>query len=143
MARKNHPQISQISQIFRTLNEDGSIPEADNSFAAVWCTEVIEHVLDVRAFLDQINRVLRPNGLLILTTPYHGILKNLLIVLLKFDKHFDPEGSHIRYFDRKGLQRCLNNSGFYPISWAGIGRFWKMYRTWFVVSRKISERNET
>ena len=133
MARKNHPQISQI---FRTLNENGGIPVQNNSFAAVWCTEVIEHVLDVKAFLDEINRVLRPGGLLILTTPYHGILKNLFIVFLKFDRHFDPEGSHVRFFDKKGLERCLKNSGFSPIYWGGIGRFWKMYRTWFVVARK-------
>ena len=78
----------------------------------------------------------RQKGLLILTTPYHGFLKNLLIVLLKFDRHFDPEGSHIRFFDKKGLERCLNNSGFAQISWSGIGRFWKMYRTWFVVAQK-------
>ena len=139
MARRNYPQIPQIKQIFRTLNADGSIPAPNKSFAAVWNTEVIEHVLDVKAFLDEINRVLIPNGLLILTTPYHGFLKNLIIVLLKFDRHFNPEGSHIRFFDKKGLERCLNNSGFTPISWSGIGRFWKMYRTWFVVARKSQE----
>jgi len=86
------------------LNADGSIPAPNKSFAAVWSTEVIEHVLDIKDFLDEINRVLRPGGLLILTTPYHGILKNLFIVLLKFDRHFNPEGSNIRYFDKKGLK---------------------------------------
>ena len=114
-----------LAHIFRTLNADGSIPAPNKSFAAVWSTEVIEHVLDIKDFLDEINRVLRPGGLLILTTPYHGILKNLFIVLLKFDRHFNPEWSHIRYFDKKGLKQCLNNSGFSPISWSGIGRFWK------------------
>ena len=138
MARRNNPKISQSKQVFRILNEGRSIPEADNSFAAVWCTEVIEHVLDVKGFLDEINRVLKTKGICILTTPYHGILKNFGIVLTKFDRHFNPEGSHIRYFDKKGLNRCLNNSGFYPISWEGIGRFWAMYRTWFVVARKCA-----
>lgn len=131
MAQRNHPGVP-----YKVLNSDSSIPAEDASYEAVWTTEVIEHVLDVHGFLSEINRVLKSEGLLILTTPYHGFLKNLLIVLLKFDRHFDPEGSHIRFFDKKGLERCLNTSGFSPIYWGGIGRFWKMYRTWFVVARK-------
>ena len=131
IAQRSHPSGS-----YETLHQDGSIPAPDGHYSAVWCTEVIEHILDIKFFFNEINRVLKPNGLLILTTPYHGIMKNLLIVLHKLDRHFNPEGSHIRYFDKRGLERCLNNSGFAPISWSGIGRFWKMYRTWFVVARK-------
>jgi len=107
MARDNHPNIS-----YKILNTDGSIPADNFAYNTVWTTEVIEHVLDVHGFLSEINRVLKPNGLLILTTPYHGRLKNFMITLLKFDRHFDPEGSHIRYFDRKGLNRCLRKTGF-------------------------------
>jgi 2-polyprenyl-6-hydroxyphenyl methylase/3-demethylubiquinone-9 3-methyltransferase len=121
---------------FMTLDADGSIPVARGTFAAVWTTEVIEHVLDVHSFLAEINRVLQEDGLLVLTTPFHGLLKNLLVSVLKFDRHFDPESSHIRFFDRKGLERCLRRAGFEPIQFGGIGRFWKLYRTWFVVARK-------
>jgi len=138
MAQRNHSGID-----YKVLNPDGSIPVENAFFDAVWSTEVIEHILDVHAFLMEINRVLKPNGLLVLTTPYHGYLKNLLITFMKFDRHFDPEGSHIRFFDRKGLEKSLNNSSFVPILWSGIGRFWKIYRTWFVVSTKIMENNKT
>lgn len=131
MARRQAPEGS-----FAPLNADGTIPAPEAAFAAVWATEVIEHVLDVPAFLAEIRRVLRPGGILILTTPYHGRLKNLAVMLLKFDAHFDPEGAHIRFFDRKGLQRCLTKAGLIPLSWSGIGRFWKLYRTWFVVAKK-------
>lgn len=132
LARKQFPECK-----FQTLNSNGTIPSPDEAFAAVWCTEVIEHVLDVVLFLSEINRVLEPDGILVLTTPYHGRIKNVLISLLKFDRHFDPEGSHIRFFDRKGLSRCLVKSGFIPLSFQGIGRICKINRTWFVVAKKI------
>jgi 2-polyprenyl-3-methyl-5-hydroxy-6-metoxy-1,4-benzoquinol methylase len=130
-ARKNVPQCE-----FLLMAGDEKIPVSDQQFHAVWTTEVIEHVLDVSQFLGEIHRVLRPNGLLILTTPYHGLLKNLLITLLKFDGHFDPEGPHIRFFDKSGLDRCLRKAGFTPVLWDGIGRIWLLYRTWFVVARR-------
>jgi 2-polyprenyl-6-hydroxyphenyl methylase/3-demethylubiquinone-9 3-methyltransferase len=131
LARQQFPMCR-----FKSLNVDGSIPVQSHRYAAVWSTEVIEHVLDVEGFLGEIYRILEPGGILVLTTPYHGLLKNLLICLLKFDRHFDPEGSHIRFFNRKGLDRCLKKAGFDPVNFRGIGRIWKMYRTWFVVARK-------
>ena len=132
IAKRNNPNAS-----FALLAPDGSIPVSDDTFAAVWCTEVIEHILDVHVFLSEVRRVLKPGGILILTTPYHGFIKNLSIILLKFDRHFDPEGSHIRYFDKKGLSRCLNKAGFSPFKWGGLGRFYLLWRTWFVVARKV------
>jgi SAM-dependent methyltransferase len=130
-ARRKHEGIR-----FLRLNDDGALPFADSSFDAVWASEVLEHVLDVGAFLSEVRRVLKPGGLLILTTPYHGILKNVLVAVLKFDRHFDPEGPHIRFFDRKGLTRCLDRAGFAPLSWRGIGRLPGLYRTWFVVAAR-------
>ena len=132
MAKRNNPDVS-----FELLSPDGSIPAPDATFDAVWCTEVIEHILDVHVFLSEIRRVLKPSGILILTTPYHGLLKNLFIVLLKFDRHFNPEYSHIRYFDKKGLSRCLYKAGFSPFKWDGFGRFYPLWRGWFVVARKV------
>lgn len=45
------------------------IPEADNTFDAVISFQVIEHVPDVNAYLKEINRVLKPGGIFICTTP--------------------------------------------------------------------------
>lgn len=133
MARQNHPQCR-----FELLNPDGTIPAADASFAAVWNSEVIEHVLDVRAFLQEINRVLRPGGVLILTTPYHGLAKNLLVVCANFERHFDVEDVHIRFFSKRALERTLGRTGFEPLSYGGVGRVWPIYRSWFVVAGKAA-----
>ena len=87
------------------LEDGGRIPAEETFFDAVWSSEVVEHVFDIHHHLSEINRVLRLDGLYILTTPYHGVVKDVLIALTKFSRHFDPEASHIRFFDKQGLKR--------------------------------------
>lgn len=50
---------------------DGGYPTplAAESYSVVVCSEVIEHVEDQAAFVGDIYRVLKPGGLLVLTTP--------------------------------------------------------------------------
>ncbi len=131
MAQREYPDGN-----FKTLNTDGSIPAADKTFGAVWCSEVIEHIMEVDDFLKEVRRVMKPGGILIITTPYHGFIKNLFIVLFKFHRHFNVLGSHIRFFDKHSLASSFERTRFTPLSYGGIGRFWPMYRTWFVVARK-------
>lgn len=50
------------------------IPEADASFDAVLCTEVLEHVPDPLKALDEFTRLLRPGGVLILTAPFASMV---------------------------------------------------------------------
>jgi 2-polyprenyl-6-hydroxyphenyl methylase/3-demethylubiquinone-9 3-methyltransferase len=134
MAKQKFPKLD-----FEVMAPDGSIPAEDGTVQAVWSSEVIEHVFDVHDYLCEVNRVLVPGGFYILTTPYHSVAKNVVIALTKFDRHFDPEISHIRFFDKAGLTRCLRRAGFEPIKWDGIGRCWPIYRTWFVVAKKASK----
>jgi 2-polyprenyl-6-hydroxyphenyl methylase/3-demethylubiquinone-9 3-methyltransferase len=110
---------------------------ADGEFDAIWHTEVLEHLFDVHACLSELNRVLRQGGLLLLTTPYHGWLKNLVIACTRFEEHFNPYLSHVRFFTRRSLSACLVRAGFEPVHWRGLGRVWLLYRSFFVVARKI------
>jgi len=48
-------------------------PYADDSFDAVILTDVLEHVADERATLNELFRVLKPGGCLIITTPHKGL----------------------------------------------------------------------
>jgi len=42
-------------------------------------------------FVDTLRRLLKPGGRLVLTTPYHGYVKNLAIAVLgRWDAHADP-----------------------------------------------------
>jgi 2-polyprenyl-3-methyl-5-hydroxy-6-metoxy-1,4-benzoquinol methylase len=102
-----------------------------DKFDAVVSTEVIEHLYAPRQLPQFAARVLKPTGYLILSTPYHGYLKNLAISLFnKWDHHHTVlwEGGHIKFWSKITLSRLLRENGFNVLHVAGAGRFaffWK------------------
>ena len=97
----------------------------------VLSTEVIEHIYDPRGFLRNCFELLKPGGALILTTPYHGYFKNLMLAITgKMDHHFTVlwDHGHIKFWSRKTLSQALLETGFTNIEFAGSGRLpylWK------------------
>src|SRR5262249_24621081 len=58
-------------------------------FPLVVSLEVIEHWINSRAFAKRFLALIAPTGLGILSTPYHGYWKNLVLALSgKMDAHF-------------------------------------------------------
>ena len=41
-------------------------------------------------------------GAFFLSTPYHGLVKNLALAAFRFDRHFAVDGDHIRFFTDRG-----------------------------------------
>jgi SAM-dependent methyltransferase len=66
-ARRRHPGLD-----FR-LYEGGKLPFADGRFDLVTSFQVIEHVVEVGDYLEEIGRVLKPDGLALFTTPNAAI----------------------------------------------------------------------
>ena len=68
--------------------------------------EVIEHLYSPDSLLKKINKFCNNNTKVIISTPFHGFIKNLLIMFSgKFDDHFSPlwEHGHIKFFTKKHL----------------------------------------
>jgi len=136
-AREHHPAAA-----FHAGPVEDLLPARAGQFDAVFSSEVIEHLFDVGTYLLSINHLLKDGGgggLFILTTPYHGLAKNLMIDAVNYSRHYDPMGQHIRFFDKKGLDRCLRSFGFEPLHWWGYGRPWPFWKSFFVVSRKAAQ----
>jgi hypothetical protein len=78
------------------------------------------------------------NGTLILSTPYHGYLKDVaLAVSGRFDRHCDPlwDGGHIKFWSKATLGRLLTETGFEVEQWGGAGRLPRFWKSMIVVAR--------
>ncbi len=94
------------------------LPFEDNFFDLVVCGEIIEHVYDTDFFLDNISKVLKMNGKLILSTPNIASLGRRIMLLMGINPIIEvspnkPESSgHIRYFTFETIQELLVERGF-------------------------------
>lgn len=87
-------------------SDDLPIELQNEIFKTIVSTEVIEHLYDPRSFVSFVKKNILANGggEIILSTPYHGYLKNLIIALTgKWDSHTNPlwDGGHIKLLSKK------------------------------------------
>jgi 2-polyprenyl-3-methyl-5-hydroxy-6-metoxy-1,4-benzoquinol methylase len=108
-------------------------------FDACMCVEVIEHLYDPRLFTRRIFEVLRPGGWLIVSTPYHGYVKNLaLAVTGMMDRHYTAlwDGGHIKFWSRATLTQLLVECGFRGVQFEGAGRLPWLWKSMLLIARK-------
>jgi len=96
-----------------------------NQFDAVVSIEVIEHLLLPRKLIENAIAALKPGGLLVLTTPYHGYWKNLALALTgKFDDHWHPlrDYGHIKFFSKRTIMELFREFPLQHIEFETVGR---------------------
>jgi SAM-dependent methyltransferase len=98
-----------LNQRFLISDFNRHLPCPDASFDAVFCVEGIEHLENRYAFLREAWRVLRPGGILVLTTPNIVSLRSRVRFLGSGFFHKDP--------------RPLNESGRHPLHHIGLSTF--------------------
>jgi 2-polyprenyl-3-methyl-5-hydroxy-6-metoxy-1,4-benzoquinol methylase len=93
------------------------LPIGDGRFDAVFAGEIVEHVVDTDMFIGELWRVLRSQGILLITTPNLASLENRFRLLAGiYPKWMDfsilaGEG-HVRYYTLGVLSRQLAQHGF-------------------------------
>lgn len=90
------------------LGDAQRAPFADGSFDAVTLWDVIEHLPDPHAAVGELSRLLRPHGLLALTT---GDAGSLLARVCGRRWHLYTIPEHLFFYSRSGLGRLLSAHG--------------------------------
>jgi 2-polyprenyl-3-methyl-5-hydroxy-6-metoxy-1,4-benzoquinol methylase len=133
---KAYPSI-QFS--YADLTADLSSHPVAGKCDVVISTEVVEHVFLPRTFAANCFRMLKPKGRLVVSTPYHGYLKNLaLAVTGKMDPHFNVlwDYGHIKFWSTRTLSELLREAGFKVERFRGVGRVPFLWKTMVLVARK-------
>jgi 2-polyprenyl-3-methyl-5-hydroxy-6-metoxy-1,4-benzoquinol methylase len=101
------------------------------NFDTIISTEVVEHLYDPAGLMEICKKALKNNGEVIISTPYHGYLKNLFLAIFnKWDVHLSPlwYGGHIKFWSKATLSQLLVGAGFKVLDFKGCGRIpflWK------------------
>jgi methionine biosynthesis protein MetW len=92
------------------------LPFQDQEFDIVVSSEVIEHIYDTESFIQEINRIMKKNASLIITTPNVASFGRRIFLLLGknpiLEYQLSGGAGHIRYFTFKDMNIFLANHGF-------------------------------
>ena len=104
--------------------EKDAFPYSDGHFSTVLCCELLEHLFeDPMHMMDEINRILRPGGHLVLTTPNIVSLRAIAGLLQGYQPGLFPsyirpradgevDARHNREYTPREISDLLANSGF-------------------------------
>lgn len=102
-------QNSLHKQLILSAADGQALPFADRSFDKVICSEVLEHIPDYRKVLQEIYRVLKPQGRLAVSVPRFG--PEWICWRLSRQYH-NEKGGHIRIFRAAKLRLEIEKQGF-------------------------------
>ena len=137
IARKNYGK----DRFFVQNVESETLTEElkDIPFDTIISTEVVEHVYSPKQYMQFCHNILAPRGgHIIISTPYHGYLKNVALALSgKMDNHFTAlwEGGHIKFFSKKTLSTLMEQSGFEVVGFYGAGRLPYLWKSMILVGK--------
>lgn len=113
-------------EVYQTDLSCDQLPFPNKLFDSVICMEVLEHLFDPVHALAEINRVLKPNGTLVISVPNIGWLPCRLSLLMGYFSDFQNTTlvpSHIRFYTIKRLKHILFQTGFKVIKVYGTADF--------------------
>jgi len=108
MAKKNGIKALRVD-----IDEE-NLPFKDNYFDAVLSLEVIEHLYDPDHLLDEVYRVLKPNGIFVLTTPNLASLYNRIALLFGYQPFYTNVSLRKSYGHIPFIENIYRKKGIVP-----------------------------
>lgn len=115
--------------------------ETFGRYPLVVSLEVVEHVYAPRDFARCVRDLLEPGGHALISTPYHGYLKNLLLALTGgMDRHFTAlwDHGHIKFWSPATITQLLGEVGLSVLRVHRVGRLAPLAKSMLVVARRDS-----
>lgn len=121
-----------LGHVVRGELTDGGLPLADGAVDAVMFAEVLEHLVDPDDALDELRRVLKPRGHLMVSTPNLAAWYNRALLLAGVQPVFSEVSlrgihgrpgtevvGHLRLYTARALREFLVAAGFEVVRVAG------------------------
>jgi 2-polyprenyl-3-methyl-5-hydroxy-6-metoxy-1,4-benzoquinol methylase len=109
-------------------------------FDAVVAVDLVDHVPHPRRLVANALSALRPGGVLVLTSNFHGYSKNLALALAgRFDARWDPltDDGRLKFFSRSTLVSLLAECGLEDLHFETAGRIPMFARTMLAAGRRL------
>jgi len=123
---------------FLLIDDNQTVPLPSNSIDFVVSLDVIEHIYDTEMVFHEFNRLLKPGGALLLSAPYYGLIKNIVIAIVGFEAVYNPTTPHIRSYTKNTLIRITQRFGFKPIEFGRYGRFYPVNNGMYLLAEKVT-----
>ena len=103
---------------------------SDNFFEYITLVAVLEHLLYPDCFLEEVNRTLKKNGVLIIEVPNLCYIKDVISLIFGKLPWAAQSPGHLHLFTLESLKRLLMDKGFKIIKVTGSGNFYKIRSLW-------------
>lgn len=125
------------------------LPYKSDFFDVCICEQVLEHLKNPEKVIDEMVRVLRPGGMMVVGVPIFlpGIANIRSVIVAFLDRFFGIKSSHIQTFTQRSITTmvCENrplqvksHQGYRIVS-GGILSWLEDYKWWYLLNRRIGQ----
>jgi len=117
-AAQAHTELSGLAIDYRA----GGVEAVDGTYDLVTCMEVVEHVTDPAQFIRRLADALKPDGLLIMSTPNRTGLSKLAMITVGEGAGLIPKGTHDwdKFLTPEDLTGLLEDAGLAVTDISGL-----------------------